>query len=114
MPNVTIETLIIAILATWRISSMIYYEYGPWDIFLKIREAAGVQFTDETGRPLSFWGKQLKCFWCITFYVAFIVWPVTVYVSWALVPFALSGGALLLSQSGRIIWHEMTDIKKGN
>ena len=104
-----IESLIIGILATWRISSMLYYEYGPWDLFLKLREAAGVDFTDEDGKPVSFWGKQFKCFWCITFLVGLVAWPVAIFVPWLLVPFALSAGALLLSQSGRLIWRKMSE-----
>ena len=104
-----LESLLVGILAVWRISCMVYYEHGPFDIFRKLREAAGVEFTDEDGKPLSFWGKQLKCFWCITFWVALAVWPVAVWASWLLIPFALSGGALLFSQAGRLIWRKMAE-----
>lgn len=96
--------LTVAALATWRISASIYYgkEFEPVRQYFTLAE-------DTDGQPLSWIGRQLTCFWCITFWVA---WPVAL-VAWlwwpVLVPFALSGGAVLLSCGGRVIWRTMAE-----
>ena len=96
--------LTVAALATWRISASLYYGKE----FASLRR----RFTlaeDADGQPLSWAGRQLACFWCVTFWVA---WPVAL-VAWAwwpmLVPFALSGGAVLLTGGGRTIWRTMQE-----
>ena len=88
--------LILAALATWRIAAWIWYEHA----------AEGVRAF------LCRWpwlARQVACFWCMTFWagllcalVAWLWWPL-------LVPFALSGAAVLLSGGGRIIWRETVD-----
>lgn len=96
--------LIIAILATWRISAALYY--GKEFEALRYRLTAE---TDDDGRPISFLGRQIECFWCVSFWVA---WPVALFIGspgWFLfVPFALSGAVILLSGGSRILWREMT------
>jgi len=90
---------VVAVLAVWRVSASLYYG--------KEFEALRRHFTlaeDTDGQLLSWIGRQLACFWCVTFWVA---WPVAL-MAWAwwpaLIPFALSGGAVLLSGGGRTIW----------
>ena len=97
-------TLAVAALATWRLAVALYYEAGPWDMWDRLRYKAGAY-----QEPPPFWGAQLRCFWCCTFLaslpcalVAWLWWP-------ALVPFALSGAAMLLSGGGRIVWHKMVE-----
>ena len=96
--------LTVAILATWRISASIYYgkEFEALRRYFALAEDTG-------GQPLSRIGRQLVCFWCVTFWVA---WPVAL-VAWtwwyALIPFALSGAAILLSCGGRVIWRSMSE-----
>lgn len=92
---------VVAALATWRISASLYY--GKEFSWLRYRLTAE---TDTDDVPLKFWGRQIECFWCVSFWVAlpvtavaFVWWPV-------LVPFALSGAAVLLSGGGRTIWRE--------
>ncbi len=97
--------LALAILATWRIAAMLYYEHGPWDVWVRLRNAAALRS--------SFWDKQLTCFWCCTVWAALLVWPLYVYCTWILVPLALSGAAVLLSGGGRLIWREMTEHGQG-
>jgi len=95
--------LAVAALATWRLSVAIWYEAGPWNIFLNLRTRAGAH----EDPPQGFWAKQLACFWCVSLWcglfcgiAAFLWWPM-------LVPLALSGAAVLLSGGGRIVWREM-------
>ena len=89
----------LAILATWRISASLYY--GKEFDWLRYRWMAEI---DEDGVPLNWLGQQIGCFWCVSFWVA---WPVAAlaWLWWpVLVPVAVSGGAVLLSGGGRVIW----------
>lgn len=92
---------LVAILATWRLAAAVYYERGPWDVWLKLRLWA------QNHSP--FWQGQLSCFWCCTFWAALLLWPLYVWLPWLLVPVALSGAAVLLSCGGRVIWRDMAD-----
>lgn len=88
--------LVIAALALWRVSSWLWYEHGAERVrcwLCRVPWLAG----------------QVSCFWCVTFWLA---WPVALLAwlwPWALVPFALSGAAVLLSGGGRVIWRETVD-----
>jgi uncharacterized protein DUF1360 len=63
-------------LATWRIASLFVNESGPWDIFLRIRERAGIEHDDEkikTIIPDRFGANLLACVWCCSLWVG-IFW----------------------------------------
>jgi hypothetical protein len=88
--------LIIAALATWRIAAWLWYEHGA----------------DRMRGWLSRWGwaaRQVSCFWCVSLWVSLPVLLIAWLWPWALLPFALSGAAVLLSGGGRVIWREMVD-----
>lgn len=110
--------LVVAALAVWRISVAIWYEDGPFDQYKYFRA-----WVERKGKPemgMSDDGSvfihhyiwegiwhQLDCFWCVTFWVSLPI-AVIITLPWywwtALVPFALSGAAILLSGAGRTIW----------
>jgi len=80
-------------LATWRISHMVVWEDGPFDIFQKI-----VTFTEKW----RFTKSLFSCVWCLSVWIgailalsAIIDKTVTVYL---MLPFALSAVAILLEQ----------------
>lgn len=97
-------TLIIAILATWRLSAMLSYEAGPFNVFIEIRELAGI-IHDDFGQknivPPTFWAELLDCVWCLSVwigaFVAVLVWLNPVLV-WLFLPFALSAGAIIVEK----------------
>lgn len=93
--------LLVAILATWRISASLYY--GKEFEELRYRLTAE---TDDDGQPLGFWGRQISCFWCVSFWVSCVVCVIVAWWWYVLGPLALSGGAILLSGGGRTIWRE--------
>lgn len=86
--------LIVAALATWRVAAWLWYEHGaiPVRAFLCRWPWAA---------------QQVSCFWCVSFWVALPVGLVAWLWWYALVPFAMSGAAILLSGGGRVIWREM-------
>jgi hypothetical protein len=79
---------ILGILATWRLTHLLWGEDGPWELFVRLRRAVGE----------GFWGSLLDCFFCCSLWVAapfalllgqgwrerLLLWP------------ALSAGAILL------------------
>jgi len=102
---------LLAILATWRLAELLYFEddYGPFNVALTLRK-----FLAKLSAKNKFWVlvcSELQCYWCCAFWAAL---PVTAIVaqSWReviLLPFALSGAAILLSGGGRILWRTMTN-----
>jgi hypothetical protein len=88
---------------------LLYFEddYGPFNVALTFRK-----LLDRLSAKSRFWtlvNSELHCFWCCAFWAAL---PVTAVVArgwrdWILLPFALSGAAILLSGGGRIIWRRM-------
>ncbi len=91
---------IILAFATWRISSLLKREAGPWDIFDKVRNFLGVKY-DEHSEPYgtSMLSKMVLCVWCNSVWVGGM-WAILYLISplfvWLALPFALSAGAILI------------------
>lgn len=62
--------LLTGILATWRITSLFVSERGPYDVFGRLRDAAGITF-DEASQPVSAneLARALLCVWCTSVYI---------------------------------------------
>ena len=114
--------LVVLALATWRLSSLLVEEDGPFNIFRSLRARVGAgEFSQHgmdatkltaqelekvmmrAGRPESFLAGLLSCIWCTSVWVgvalasaAFLMPVVTFYI--ALV-FALSAAAIFLQES---------------
>lgn len=56
---------VVAALATYRIAMLITWDNGPWDIFERLREAAGAYEYDQDKRPASLVGKLVTCPYCV-------------------------------------------------
>lgn len=95
--------LVILGLATWRISSLLVNEDGPWDLLGRLRDTLGVSYNEfsepEGSNVLS---RMLTCVWCISPWVAGLV-----YLSWVWIPtttlaittvLALSGFAIIVEK----------------
>lgn len=82
--------LTLSILAVWRLSHLLAAEDGPFDLFARLREAAGN----------SFFGKLLDCFNCVSLWVSA---PVALLLGrsvqeQSLLWLACSGGAIMLER----------------
>lgn len=86
--------MIVGILATWRLAQLLHDEDGPWQIFARLRDVAGVRY-DEWSRPYSDKqvGKMLSCFWCTSIWAALFVTKGKVRET-----LAYSAGAILLER----------------
>lgn len=100
-------SLLIGVLAVWRITHLLAAEDGPGDIFVRLRRLAGG----------GFFGSLLDCFYCLSLWVAIpFAWVLgSVWVERGLLWFGLSGGAILLERATATrtfatpppaIWHE--------
>jgi hypothetical protein len=83
-------SLILAILAVWRITHLFQAEDGPGDVFVKLRQAIGD----------AFWGSLLDCFYCLSVWIAapFAAWLGATLAEKLLLWPALSGAAILLER----------------
>jgi len=87
------DRLIVAGLATWRISSLLLYETGPLDIFIQVRSLAARH---------SFTAQLFGCMYCLSIWVALLCAALLVTDYWvALLPFALSAIAIMVDKVGR-------------
>lgn len=70
----TMMNLLVGILATWRLSSLLFREGGPFEMFDRVREIAGVRH-DEHGEAVADnqIGKMLSCFWCTSVWSALFI-----------------------------------------
>jgi hypothetical protein len=105
----TLITLIILGLATWRLSNMFVVdgehepENGPFDILVKIRLLSGIRY-DEWSKPYgtNTLSKAMTCVWCFSVWVGAgiaIAWTVCPLPTMILcLPFALSAFAIIANR----------------
>lgn len=85
--------IVLAVLATWRVTHLLASEDGPADIIVRFRALLGQSIV----------GKLMDCFNCLSLWIAA---PAALFVSrrpleWLLSWLALSGGACLLERIGQ-------------
>ncbi len=85
--------LVLAVLATWRVTHLLASEDGPGDIIFRVRTLLGQSLA----------GKLMDCFNCLSLWIAA---PLTLFVSrqpmeWFMSWLAVSGAACLLERLGR-------------
>lgn len=100
--------LIILGLAVWRVTSLLVDEEGPWEIFCRLRQWAGVRYdvrSEAYGTNVV--AKAMCCVWCLSvwtgaaFSLAFLINPtVTLFLS---LPLALSAICIII---GKAVTHE--------
>lgn len=94
--------IILYILATWRISSLLATEPGPWDVFGKLRDAVGTQYDgDGAAYGTNVVSKGLVCIFCNSIWVGagwLALVLLTEYAPYVALPFALSAGAVIVDE----------------
>lgn len=106
-PNL-FELLLIGLLATYRITALFVDEAGPFDVFGRFRTWAGISYDEYSHKVASNqFAEGLMCFLCTSVWIGFGVFA-TIFASvaiaplawlWmALLPFALSGGAVFMKK----------------
>lgn len=99
--------LVLAILATWRLTHLFAREDGPANLIARMRAALGD----------GLWGRMLDCFQCLSLWVAapIALWVATKPLDAALVWLAVSGGACLCERIGQpgILVQPLPEPKQG-
>jgi len=98
-----LTTLLVYVLATWRVASLFVHEAGPGDLFFYMRKFAGIEHDDDkqiTIIPDNFLAGVLSCVWCSSLWVAafwilFDMLLPVIALRFAAV-FAVSAGAIFL------------------
>lgn len=78
-------------------SSLLVNEAGPGRVFVKLREATGIEHDETTGRTLHVandW-TPLYCVWCTSIYVSAVLMLVPLV---ALVPLAASAVCIIIQE----------------
>lgn len=93
--------IIVLILATWRLSSLLATEPGPFDVFARLRRLVGVR-SDGGPYGTNVVSKAIICPWCNSLYIGAgwmaFYWIRSDYAFWAALPFALSAGAVFINE----------------
>jgi len=100
-------TLLILILATWRITSLLNREQGPYNVLGKLRYTIGIR-VDDAGQTygITELARLVDCPWCLSLWVGAGLALVTAtgVRDWALTTLALSAGAVLIDE----VWKRVT------
>lgn len=66
--------LVLLGLATWRLSSLLVHERGPFDVFGRIRHATGADRVGEMGEIQ----ELFSCVWCMSIWVGLFLYVVRI------------------------------------
>lgn len=90
------DCLYVNSLATWRITSLLVQETGPYDVFNKFRDLVGIEYNEFSRRiPTNEFAKMFSCFWCCSIWVATALVLVQRRPFWEI--FAYSAAAIYLN-----------------
>jgi hypothetical protein len=100
--------LVLAVLATWRVTHLLANEDGPMGWIARLRARLGGSTA----------AKLMDCFYCLSFWVAA---PIALWISmrpleWLLAWLAISGASCLCERIGepRIVMQSMPEASKGD
>jgi hypothetical protein len=103
--NLNLLEFVIYALATWRVSSLLVDEVGPFRIFIRLREWVGITHDADDNVamiPDRLLPGILSCVWCCSIYVGLfwtIMYLLCGYSLYLALPFALSAAAIKLHPS---------------
>ena len=98
----TLVELIVFGLATWRISSLLVDEPGPFRMFIRLRELVGITHDADDNVEMIPGGLLpgiLSCVWCCSMWVGILITIISFvpYSFYFALPFALSALAIITS-----------------
>lgn len=93
---------LILIGATWRLTSLLVWEDGPFEVFARLRHLLGVRYDDRSQSYGTNWlAKGVICPACASVWfgvlwaIAYLLWRDS---AWIALPLALSAGAIALEK----------------
>lgn len=99
----TLTLFLLGGLACFRLTSLLVYEAGPYDVFHRIRKRAGITYDKNSNKIADGeLGRMLLCPWCTSLWVGIgltvlyaISPPLLVYVS---LPFSFSAVCIIVQE----------------
>ena len=96
---------IILALATWRISSLLCDEDGPWNVFSKLRNKVGVKYNEQNELYASNEiAKIFTCLWCISYLVGGVVAVVYLLIPSSIYLFAALAFSSVAMLADKQLW----------
>jgi hypothetical protein len=98
-----LTTIIVLALATWRVTSLLVNEEGPWGILVRLRHFVGVRY-DEYSQVYgtNILAEGLSCTWCASVWLGAAMTAAALAAPdvalWLALPFALSASAILMER----------------
>lgn len=102
--------LVVGGLATWRITSLLLYENGPFELLRRARKKLGVVYYDDSSEVASFKYEITVCPWCVSLWIGSAVALWLRFMGdvglgevglWLLLPLAFSAASMLMHQVAR-------------
>lgn len=94
--------ILILALATWRLSSLLAMEDGPYQVFHKLRLLTGVEYRDGGVHPRNELARGLVCLYCNSVWIGALATvlylTIGIEIVWVALPLALSALAIIVSE----------------
>ena len=104
MGEQSIISLLVLALATWRVSSLVSTERGPYAMFEKYRQWMGIYYTPDGTliEPRTESGRLLACPWCNSVWfgtlASILYYTFGEPIVWIAMPLALSAAAIIVGK----------------
>jgi hypothetical protein len=93
-----IVAVVLSGLAGWRLASLLVSEDGPWQVFARIRKAAGVP---DAGEVRGLLPEILSCTWCCSIWTSAAMLALWSFAPWLVAVFAAAAVALVAESAAR-------------
>ena len=94
--------IVILSLATWRLSSLLAAEEGPYNIFSKLRTKVGIYYIGGRVDAQTELAKLFSCTWCLSVWIGAIASiayaTIKEPIVWIVMPLALSAAAIIVGK----------------
>jgi len=96
-----VGNILLLVLATWRLSSLLVFEDGPFEVFARLRRRVGIiqdPVDPDTRMAQGFFAELLSCVWCASFWVIIPMVALWWALPEAVAVLAIWGGAVLIER----------------
>lgn len=99
----SLTSLVLGGLATWRVTNILVHENGPFHVFRRARVALGVVYLPDSNDIASYKYELTICVWCMSVWVGLLATLLMLAMPsvapWAFLPFAFSAVTVLLHRA---------------
>lgn len=85
-------------LAVWRITALLVYEAGPFDLLARIRDLLGVRYDENSKCTGNVLARMLCCFKCMSVWIALAAAVLYFRNEWVVYTLAISASAIVIDR----------------